>query len=556
MHRLDIDQFTPPFEDLDLSDSEKEIVSLFFTNSKRPVFSTRVPFPPELIGAICSRTSRAKGDLREVFAREYVAPFAEDKSTYGDAFRDFVTFLKEKGPENVFSNPKAREFYVKWLADYGDDSIAQMAGTYLFYSGLSQVAIKHIEDMRIGIAPIEQSTRYVDYSTKVNGTFRYYTDPTLKEMGLENEYRKVMDHVFETYTQLREEFAAYLQEKYPNEKPRVYNTKTFDTIRGILPTATLSQVAFFANGQSLEYFLARSLDHNLGEIRWAASGALKELKQTIPSFLRRAENETASDYREYKSALGKRIRQTMEQQNITIASEPSKTQVSLVDYDKNGENMVIAALLFPETHASFASVLQKVEKASVKEKEAILQKALAGRDARWKRMPRAFEMASLTIETVMNIGAWRDEHRHRMKTQIRQYFTVENGFDVPQELVDAGLDGKFCEAIKQVEELHGKIAAKDQDLAQYATVLAHRLRFMQKTNLRSLFWETELRSGSQGHPDYRKTAQEKAKLIQKVYPLLGKYLMVDMQDYAFARRGTEERIQKKEAELRKMIQGS
>ena len=83
--------------------------------------------------------------------------------------------------------------------------------------------------------------------------------------------------------------------------------------------------------------------------------------------------------------------------------------------------------------------------------------------------------------------------------------------------------------------------------------MAHRVRFLQKQNLRSFFWQSELRTTSQGHPDYRRAEQEKAKLVKKIYLLLGSYLLVDFNDYGFARRGTIERIELREKKLLKEL---
>ncbi len=282
------ERFAPNFGGLGLTEEEKHLIDPFFTNLDRAVFA--IPFlPPEVIGALCSRTSRAKDDLRVIFLKEFMQPFLAEKDQYGESLRALVDFLHKHPLELIFSNPKGREFFIKWLAQYGDDSIAQMAGTHLLFSGISQVAIKHLEDMRVGIAPLEKSTRYVDYSQKVNGQYMYYADPTLEEMGLMSEYRAAMDGLFETYSALGAEYLEFLKKKYPEEKEMVLKTKSFDTLRGLLPAATLSQVAFFANGQALEYALSRSLRHPLGEIRWVGETALNELKKVVPAFLRRLE---------------------------------------------------------------------------------------------------------------------------------------------------------------------------------------------------------------------------------------------------------------------------
>jgi len=85
--------------------------------------------------------------------------------------------------------------------------------------------------------------------------------------------------------------------------------------------------------------------------------------------------------------------------------------------------------------------------------------------------------------------------------------------------------------------------------------LAYRVRFYQWQNFRQLFWETELRTVSQGHPDYRLIEQEKYRLVKEKFPLLASFLLVDMNDYAIARRGTEEQILAKEKRLLDRLKG-
>jgi len=186
------------------------------------------------------------------------------------------------------------------------------------------------------------------------------------------------------------------------------------------------------------------------------------------------------------------------------------------------------------------------------EKREILTKYLEGRTQRWQKVGRAFENAYVRFDISMNIGAWRDLHRHRILTQQRQLFTTKHGFDTPPELVDAGLDGQYKEAMEHAATVCEKIAAHDSVVAQYAVPMAYRVRFMQWTNIRECFWEMELRTIPEGHPDYRHVEQEKFKLLQQVYPLIAEHMRVNMGEYDFARRGQEEKIQEKLKQLEKM----
>ncbi|GAI22340.1 unnamed protein product [marine sediment metagenome] len=226
----------------------------------------------------------------------------------------------------------------------------------------------------------------------------------------------------------------------------------------------------------------------------------------------------------------------------------------MLDYDPDGENKIIAGLLYLELYEPYEQVLQKVRRLSTADKEKILQEVLKDRKFKYYKIPRAFENTYLRFEILMNIGAWRDLHRHRIHTQYRERFNVYNGFDIPEELKEAGLDREFSEAVLKVAELFQKVEKVDPDVAQYCCALGHKVRFIQYQNLRSFFWETELRTIPEGHPDYRKIEQEKIKLVQKIYPLIGKYLLVDMESYDFARRKASEKTEKKEEELKQYFQ--
>src|SRR3989338_8881161 len=548
-------EFSPLFEDLGFSEEDKHLVGPFFTNLDKPTYAITF-LPPEIIGALCSRASRAKDDLRQSLLNEFIKPFLLEEGDYQKSLKALIEFLHQHPAEKIFANPKAREFYVKWLAQFGDDSIAQMAGTHLIYSSISQIGIKQIEDMRMGIAPIEKSTRYVDYSTKVAGSYRYYTDPTLADMGLLQEYAAAMDNLFDTYTALLKEYSEFLKSKYPGEEERVIRTKAFDTARLLLPMSTLSQVAFFANGQAFEYMINRGLDHKLGEIRWSSQRAMEELNKVIPAFLRRLETPDSKNYRDYMIQRGPKIQEALREISFTRDVSENQRPVKLLEFDAEGEDKIIAGLIYGETHQAFDEVLGKVKKLSVVQKEKILEKVLSGRKAKYYKIPRAFENIYVRFEILMNIGAWRDLHRHRTQTQVRQRFTIENGFDIPDGLKEAGLDEKYIAATVRAEEVFKKITVVDPDMAQYCCTFGHRVRFTQYQNMRAFFWEAELRTTSQGHPDYRSIEQEKARQIQRIYPLISKYLMVDMNDYDFARRGDTKKIESKEQELKAFLNQS
>jgi len=314
--------------------------------------------------------------------------------------------------------------------------------------------------------------------------------------------------------------------------------------------STLGQVAFRGNAQAFEYLINRTRKHGLGELRWFAHELKGQLDTEIPSLLLRVADEKSGDYQVYLNRRYENVRKTAG--DLQIEREP-RAEVRLVEFDPDSETKILAGILFQQSHGTWDHAFARVKGFSETEKRTLLDAYVPARKGRWYKVGRAFENAYLRFEVVMDIGSYRDLHRHRMMTQERQTFSTHHGFTTPLELTQAGLAAPFEEAIGRATMLFGKLEAVDRDLAQYAVPLACRMRFQQWQNFRQLFWEAELRTISQGHPDYRFIEQEKYRLVRERFPLISSYMMVDTQDYAIARRGTEDRILEKEKRIMEQL---
>ena len=161
------EQYAPDFAPHRWSERDLRFLDPFATNPGGLVSVLR-NLPPEIVGALCSRASRARGSLLEVLLKEYIYPIVDgDDQALARELESTVQFFREHGFRNILDNHRAQKFYAKWLSQYGDDSIAQMTGTHVIFWGISQVAMKFVEDQRIGLEPIEKSTRYVNFGNKV-----------------------------------------------------------------------------------------------------------------------------------------------------------------------------------------------------------------------------------------------------------------------------------------------------------------------------------------------------------------------------------------------------
>src|SRR5215475_6962807 len=294
-----MNEYKPDFSPGNWSERDRHFLEAFASNPDGIVSVLR-NLPPEITGALCSRASRASGSLLEVLLKEYIYPIVNGQDPgLAAELQDTVRFLKDHGFKNILNNQRAQAFYSKWLSQYGDDSIAQVTGTHVIVWGISQVAMKFIEDQRVGLEPIEKSTRYVNFGSKVDGRYLYYIPkPDLERHGLLAEYTSTMDHLFDTYVALLSPLQEWLKSNF-DEKDSILEKKAFDTLRGLLPMSTLGQVAFRGNAQAFEYLINRSARHPLGELRWFAQDLKRELDKEIPSLLLRVADEKSGEYQEY-----------------------------------------------------------------------------------------------------------------------------------------------------------------------------------------------------------------------------------------------------------------
>ena len=518
--------------------------------------------PPEVAGALCSRASRAKESLPRVLLKDFWYPILDGKNReLAEEFEEVVRFFHRHNFRNVLNAKRAEGFFARVLAQYGDDSVAQTTGAHLCFGGISQVAMKFIEDQRIGLEPIEKSTRYVNFGQRqVNSRYLYYTpEPELRRLGVWDTYTKVLDGLFETYNTLLPRLQEWIAHTHPEGTALEIEKKAFDTLRGLLPMATLGQVGFRANGQAFEYLINRSRKHELGEIRWISHAAEQELDKEIPSLISRAKDEKAGLYQEYLAnslVEVEHMLQPKEREILASVEKVDKPGIRIVWHDDHMEEKIVEGILFslPHTKLGAQKIRELVDAMPLNRRAEIIDAYLNQRSERWYKLGRAFENISFLFEIVGNIGMYRDLHRHRLLTQDRQPFTIHLGYTVPAEINRAGLENEYRRALDSVVPLYKKLEQESVELAQYVVPLAYHIRFYQHQSMSSIFWTIGLRTTSQGHPDYRKIEQEKYLLVLEKLPSVAKHVMVDLEEYFFTRRGEEKKIEAKEKRILERLQ--
>ena len=317
---------------------EQALLAPHVTNLDRPVFAL-TNLPQVTAAALFARYSRSSKSLRRLLVDEFLtgAPPVAD-ATAADAGRE-----------------RASDLFGRVLAEYGDNSVAQLAGVHLACEQVSQPLAKAIEWGRLA-AYLEQSTRYIPYTDRRDGHYRYLRDREVLASPLGATYLRAMDMLFDTYSELREPLTKHLDETLPEEadanaRKRAIRALALDLMRGLLPAGTVSNVGMFASPQAYEQLVLRLRAHPLPEARAYAELINAELQQLIPEFLTRLDRPDRGgvwvDYlRETATSLAE------DAGVLSPENEWGPPGVTLVDWDGDGEDRILAAALFPYSHAS------------------------------------------------------------------------------------------------------------------------------------------------------------------------------------------------------------
>lgn len=536
----------------EFSIKEKKILSNHFSNADDNVFAIITPRQVDR-GALMSRYSRTDKSMRRIFLDE---------------------FLQNKN--------RGEEFYNRVLLEYGDDSVAELGEAQIAIEGLSNIAVKKIEDRRIGLSYLEKSSRYVAWNKKINGQYRFYREPVLMKSKFGDLYLDTCNFSFEVYSKNIEPMIKYIREKYPIERytfkdskdgteksfsklkeendiksaNMIYNgstkAKALDILRGLLPASTLTNVGITGNGRAFEYLLTILASSELKEEQDLASKIKKELDTTIKAFVRRADDKYGKIFQNYLQQLKKTSK------TITKEIKPkiiSGVRTQLVDYEseKTAIDKIITSIIYEQSPStSYNIIMQQVKKLSDEKKRKIISAFTKLRQNRRHRPSRAFESVYYTFDLLNNFGMFRDFHRHRALTLERQLLTTDHGYNIPNEIKILGIEKEYTECMAKTKQTFDKIRTKHPEQGQYVVNFAYNYPYFMKFNLREACHLIELRTVPQGHIDYRRVAQQMFKEINRVHPNLSKIMkFVDLKEYDLERFESEKRSEEKRKNLKK-----
>jgi thymidylate synthase ThyX len=483
------------------SEDERRLLEPYFTNLDAPVFALR-NLPEVVKGALFARYSRSAKSLRRLFLDE------------------FLDQIAAQAPTAEVGTRRADKLYERVFDEYGDDSVAQLGGAHLACEGASNILTKVLEWGRL-MAYLEQSTRYIAYNDRRGGRWKYLVPEELQRSDLRARYSECLDRAFETYARWIEPLETFYRAKHPQEPgdsdsvyKRTIRAKALDTLRGLLPAATQSNVGLFGTGQAYEALLLRMRVHPLEEVRSYADLMLGELRKVIPSFLKRVDRaDRGGRWSAYLQATHDATA-ALAERLLAEATAEGRPEVVLTDFDSDGEVKVVAAALYAASDLPDDQLLRIARAMSADQRAAVLRAYVGERENRRHKPGRAFERTTYRFDVLTDYGAFRDLQRHRLLTLEWQPLSPRHGYSVSDAVREAGAFADWQRVMDESAALYDALRTVGlPHVAPYAVSMAYRVRFYMEMNAREAMHMIELRTAPQGHPAYRRVCQAMHRLI-------------------------------------------
>ncbi len=480
------------------------------------------------------------------------------------------------------SAQRAEQFLNTFYFQYGHRSIADLAHIAFAVERLSLLAaIVLVDEARWDGQ--ERSTRYQNFLES-----GWYLPGFGEDTASATLYAETIGNLFSAYQRVSAAILELLRGRVarpeslkPEAYERTLRARAFDVARYLLPLATNTSLGQIVSARTLEVQVSRLLSSPTAEVRllgeklreaaigpaWnlnahAAQAFIDKLSAVGESCSPLAAEAAALFTREIRTAptlvkyaqpnpyLIESQAELVQAANEILASLSSKTLphavaplVDLVERTESLEVELAATLLYSVSHHSYRQIRDLVASFPVARVNEIIELGIRHR-GRHDELLRAFHAgAALRFDLLMDIGGFRDMHRHRRCTQIIQGFTAQHGYETPGAgdlpagpendfdiLAASGVLADYRSAIESAHQAAAEIAAgsapEAAQSAQYLFPLATRIRSLFKMDFAEAQYISELRSGPAGHFSYRRVAWEMFLALQRQHPALAKHIRV------------------------------
>jgi thymidylate synthase ThyX len=466
------------------------------------------------------------------------------------------------------SSQRAEQFLNTFYFQYGHRSIADLAHIPFAIERLSLLAAIALVDEQRWDGQ-ERSTRYQDF--RKSGWFTPSLDGA---NGPETAaYDTAMQSLFASYNRLGEGMLQALkariarpEEMKPDAYERTLKARAFDVARYLLPLSTNTSLGQIVNARTLETQVSRLLTSPFAEIRtlgeklriaasepaWnvqhkAAQELMEELEAATGNRDARLEQMLLKPVKAAPTLVRYAVANDYQRQTQTLLTQAAVELMQgapidpapVVDLLEGGEPLEVelaTSLLYPHCHFSYRQLRNAVTGLEAPRLAELISLGTRHR-GRHDELLRSFHSGSgLRFDILMDIGGFRDMHRHRRCTQLLQNFTDLHGYETPDApgqptLAEAGLENEFASAMEAAYAAYRHVrdsgTPEAPESARYCLPLATRCRAMFKMDFAEALYISELRSGVAGHYSYRRVAWEMYQAVQRQHPALAHMFRID-----------------------------
>ncbi len=459
---------------------------------------------------------------------------------------------------------RAEQFLNTFYFQYGHRSIADLAHIAFAVERLSLLAAIVLVDEQRWDGQ-ERSTRYQDF--KKSGWY-------LPAFGSDGEARQLytaqVEKLFAAYDEISRGAVELLRAQVPKPAEmkqeayeRTLRARAFDGARYLLPLAANTSLGEIVNARTLETQVSRLLSQPHAEVRRLGE-KLREAAATPCWNVQRAALEALQiDIAAANPELGNRAaelllrdvavaptlvkyaapveyiektREDLEQAARELMQKAPIEPAPMVDLVENHlggsggqESMeieIVTTLLYGACHYSYRQVRERVVALDAARRDEMLALGTRHR-GRHDELLRAFSSGyQFRFDILMDIGGFRDMHRHRRCVQTIQSFTSAHGYEVPELLAESDLRQPYEQAVREAQATFERLTQADIPeagaTAQYVLPLGTRCRSLFKMDFAEALYIAELRSAPQGHISYRRVAWEMYQAIAKQHPALAR----------------------------------
>jgi thymidylate synthase ThyX len=418
----------------------------------------------------------------------------------------------------------SQQFLESYYFQYGHQSIADLGHTVLCFEGISELAAGEIEDETLWDGQAK-SSRYQDFS---KGGF--ITPPELVGAAADS-YTAAGNALLAAYGEIHSRMTAILAERLPRPesmKPAAYDrniaARAFDVARYLLFWGVPTNVGQVTSIRTLEKQIRRLRVAPFAEVRelgleiaqacgepaecaWDGNHA----EPLAPTLARHADPDEYAQRARADiagwAAGNLRVPETAEERVDLLKPDDTLTEI-------------VATLLYPVSDRPFRSIYRTVRDWSGARKAEVVDIAAGGRGAR-DELLREFRGGQYCFDMLIDIGAYRDMHRHRRCHQYRQAYTGCHGYEMPAPLLDSGAEGLYRNAMDTALRT---MRALPSPGGEYLLPFGARSRFLFKMDFAEVEYISRVRSGVKGHFSYREIAWEMKQRLAEIEPELARLI--------------------------------